>query len=186
MMCCLPSLGLCLTRYEVRLFWPERSASSGDANGRSLPKGGTSCCVLMAFTAGSPPGSLCHQVSSNIKKTHLPLGRAHVPLPSPKEIGDFLASHKAPGDHFAPVTLHDSFPSMFFKFCVRSDGLTGFPGNLRKYIWLLKPSGLSQQQLELIIAMQAFIYLIFFFSLNLLLIRCSNLPPTVLQCAKLI
>lgn len=40
----------------------------------------------MAFTAGSPPGSLCHQVSSSIKKTHLPLGCAHVsPL---KEIRD--------------------------------------------------------------------------------------------------
>lgn len=172
MMCCLPSLCLCLARYEVRLFWPERSASSGDAIGHSLPKGGTSRCVLMAFTAGSPPGSLCHQVSSNIKKTHLPLGRAHVPLPSPKEIRDFLASHKAPGYHFAPVTLLDSFPSMFFKFCVRSDVLMGFPGNLRKYIWILKPSGLSQQQLELIIAMQAVFFVCLFFFEELVSIYC--------------
>lgn len=55
-------------------------------NGHSLPKGGTSCWVLMAFAAGSLPDCLCHQVSSNIKKTPLLLGCAHVsPL---KEIRD--------------------------------------------------------------------------------------------------
>lgn len=100
----------------------------------------------MAFTAGSPPGPLYHRVSSNIKKTHLPLACAHVP----EEIRDCWLLIK-PLAITLPMLL-DGFPSMFFKLCVRSVGFMDFPGNLRKYMRILKALGLSEQQPELIIA----------------------------------
>lgn len=94
----------------------------------------------MAFTAGSPPGSLCHQVSSNIKKTHLPLGHAHAsPTHPPKEIRDSWLLIKLLAIDLPP--LLDGFPSMFFELCVRSRGLAGFPGNLRKVYADLKGIG---------------------------------------------
>lgn len=52
----------------------------------------------------------------------------------PKEIRDSLLLIKLLAITLPP--LLDGFPSMFFKFCVRSDGLTGFPGNLRKSWWI--------------------------------------------------
>lgn len=111
-------------------FWPQCPMCSGGAIGRSLPKGGTSRWVLMAFTAGSPPGSLCHQVSSNIKKTHLPLGCTHIsPL---KEIRDSWLLIKLLAITLPPS--FDGFPSMFFRFYMHSNNCTCFPGNLRTYM----------------------------------------------------
>lgn len=99
----LLSLSQSPSQIQIRSFLaPVAQCVQEGAIVRSLPKGGTSHRVLMAFTAGSPHGSLCHQVSSNIKKTHLPLGRAHVPPPKGNQ--RLSASHKAPGYQFAPVT----------------------------------------------------------------------------------
>lgn len=75
---------------------------------------------------------------------------AALTFPTPKEIRDSWLLIKLLAITLPP--LLDDFPSMFFKFCMRSVSITGFPGNLRKYMWIFKALGLSKQQPEFIIA----------------------------------
>lgn len=91
------SLALHPSLYEVRLFGPDAQCVQEAQLAVHSRRVGQPRWVLMAFTAESPPSSLCHQVSSNIKKTHLPR------FP-PEGNQRLLASHKAPGYHFAPLT----------------------------------------------------------------------------------
>lgn len=124
-----PSPSLSLRPFlRGQTFWPECPTRSKGAIGRTLPKGGTARSVLMAFTAGSPLSPLYHQVSANIKKTHLPLGCSHI-SPPPKEIRDSWLLVKLLAITLLPLLY--SFPSMFAEFCMCSDSCRGFLGNLR-------------------------------------------------------
>lgn len=137
MMCCL-SPWPCVPCHEVRLFWPRRSVRSRGAIVRSLPKGGSSRGVLMAFTAGSPPGFslpfplfvIKFHPTSKRHTFHLAaLTFSHLPSTPQKEIRHSLASHKAPGRHFSQHICS-------CKGCGRSErpAAWAFPGNLRKHI----------------------------------------------------
>lgn len=121
-------------------FGPERSTRWGDAIARSLPKGGTSRWVLIAFTAGSPPGPpLSSSFIQHQKDTPSSWPRSRFP---PRRKSDSWLLLKLLAITLPP--LLDDFPSMFFKFCMRSVSITGFPGNLRKYMWIFKALGLSK------------------------------------------
>lgn len=126
MMSCLPSLSVFLSTgsgffgasteciQEVQLaFYCQRVGYLAGPNG---------------FHSWASLSSLYHQVSSNIKKTHLPLGCTRVS--APKEIR-LLASYTAPGYHFAPNTWW--FSQCVLKSCMWSDMLWG---KLRKCICL--------------------------------------------------
>lgn len=98
------SLSLSLSRYEVRFFWPRPLIALRRRSGSFIAKGWDISRSPNGFRSWVSPGSPCHQVSSNIKKTHLPLGCAPSPPLSPEEIRDSRLSHKAPGYCSAPVT----------------------------------------------------------------------------------
>lgn len=127
------SLWACVPCHEVRLFWPHRSVRSRGAIVRSLPKGGSSHGVLMAFTAGSPPAPSLSLSSSFIQHQK--------DTPSTWPRSRFLTSPSTPRKKSEPLwlltkLLAATFPSIYVlcKSCGRSErpAARAFPGNLRK------------------------------------------------------
>lgn len=121
MMCWFPSLCRCIPLYEVRLFGPGALCVQ-EAQWPFVAQGWDILLGPNGFRSWvSPRLPLSSSFIKHQKDTPSTWLRSRFP---PEGNQRLLASHKAPGYHFAPLTRWD--PSMYFSFYMHGEDCTGF------------------------------------------------------------
>lgn len=155
MMCCLPPL--CL-RVPVLLwgqaYWPEHSFRRRDcpfiAKGWDISLSPNS---FHSWVSPRPPSVIKFHPTS--KRHTFQLAALASPPPPWRKSETLWLLIKLLAFTLSP--LLDGFARVFFRLCVRGDGLMGFSGNTRSNMWILKASGLTHYLLPIVLQYADFI-----------------------------